>query len=117
MNDRLDNALWLLMDHDIARYLIVNTSGRLNGGAKAMHHLKLCTIYIAVQKCCSIEYVEYEFYDLVQKIHIATTSLTSYMDEKIGFPIDDSRPDYDILEGKFFKEFIILANEEWNKVK
>ncbi len=49
-------------------------------------------------------------------IHDATQKLTDYMDEVIGFPLENKRPDYDTLAPKFFEEFIRLADLEWDRI-
>jgi len=107
------HVLWLLMEHDINRYLMSNAEGRQDGYAKAMHHIKLCEIYVAGIKGCSIDKAGMIFNDggesfLYEDIHDKTQALTAYMDEVIGFPIT-GRPDYDRLAPKFFREFVKLA--------
>lgn len=104
------HLLWLLMEFDIHRYLIVNTRGRLDGYEKAMRHINLCAIFVASMKYCSIDRAK--SYDEWKKVHDATQKLTDYMDKEIGFPIDSSdEADYDKLALKFFNRFIELAEK------
>lgn len=46
-------------------------------------------------------------------IHDATQDLTSFLDEEIGFPLEDPRPDYSKFIPLFFSEFIRHADAEW----
>jgi hypothetical protein len=128
---RLKHALYMLMSFPIHRYLMANTAGRLDGYEKAETHLRLSYIYVASQmgivdsdgatrvmagaKTHDDGWVQHG--DMVYTyIHDATQELTDYMDEVIGFPIEDTRPDYDTLAPKFFEEFIRLADLEWDKL-
>lgn len=128
---RLKHALYMLMSFPIHRYLMANTTGRLDGAEKADVHLRLSYIYIASQmgivdpdgatrvmvgaKTHDDGWVQHGTMAYTY-IHDATQELTDYMDEVIGFPIDDTRPDYDTLAPKFFEEFIRLADLEWDKL-
>lgn len=111
----LDRALWLLMQFDITRYLMANTSGRLSGGEKAEKHLSLCETYCKVKLASRRMSIHDSFRDrsLLMFIHDWSQSLTSYLDSAIGFPVDDPHPDYDKLSPKFFDKFIALCDEAW----
>lgn len=128
---RLKHTLYMLMSFPIHRYLMANTAGREDGSEKASVHVRLTYIYVASRmgivdpddaprvmtkdKTHDDGWVQYG--DMVySKIHDATQELTDYMDEVIGFPVDDSRPDYDTLAPKFFEEFIRLADLEWDHI-
>ena len=128
---RLKHALYMLMSFPIHRYLMANTAGRLDGNEKADVHLRLSNIYVASQMGIvdsdgakrvmvgsKIHENGWEEHGTMAYtyIHDATQKLTDYMDEVIGFPIDDSRPDYDALAPKFFEEFIRLADLEWERI-
>jgi len=128
---RLKHALYMLMSFPIHRYLMANTAGRLDGNEKADVHLRLSNIYVASQmgivdadgakrvmagaKTRDDGWVQHGTMAYTY-IHDATQKLTDYMDEVIGFPIDDTRPDYDALAPKFFEEFIRLADLEWKRL-
>lgn len=109
--DLFKNACRIHTHFAIARYLMANSEGRLDGFEKAQRHIELCKFYVAVARGCSdpdeaaIEYTE----DL-EKVHEATQELTGYLDERIGFPIT-GRPDYDKLIPLFFEQFHELAIE------
>ena len=123
-NARLKHALWMLMERDIHRYLLVNSEGRLDGSEKASRHLNLSYTYVASRTgvsvdeartlmrkdCISMDSLVYE------KIHRETRELTDFMDEKIDFPMQ-GRPDYDTLAPKFFNEFLWLADRAWFKYR
>jgi hypothetical protein len=128
---RLKHALYMLMSFPIHRYLMSNTAGRLDGSEKASVHLRLTNIYVASRmgivdadgatrvtagdKTHDDGWVEHGTM-VYTYIHDATQKLTDYMDEVIGFPLEDKRPDYDTLAPKFFEEFIRLADLEWDKI-
>lgn len=119
--ERINHLLWLLMKRAIYRYLMVNTEGRLDGSEKADRHVELSYIYVASRRGVSIGSARLEEHGenynlLYSHIHDATRELTDYMDEVIGFPIT-GRPDYDDLAPKFFKEFIRLADEAYDKTE
>jgi len=106
------HLLWMLMEFSIGRYLLSNSYGRLNGFEKAQTHRELCAIFIASKRLCSIDRAKSD--ESLMLIHDATQRLTGYMDEEIGFPIDEQPEDYDELARKFFDRFIELAEEAWN---
>ena len=111
MEKRLNHALWLLMELDIHRYLQANTVNRWDGASKATHHINLCEIYIAsIMLCKPKKCLQHR--DYYERIHRKTQGLTSYLDEKIGFPLDSqpTHQEYIDLSRKFFTEFITLAN-------
>lgn len=108
------HLLWLLMDFSIARYLLSNTQGRLNGHEKAEQHLKLSSIFLASKMLCSLNAAEHN--ENLMRIHDATRKLTDYMDKEIGFPISEEEYDINELSRKFFDRFIELAEEEWRKI-
>ena len=128
---RLKHALYMLMSFPIHRYLMSNTAGRESGFEKAEQHLHLSYIYVASQmgivdpdgatrvmvgkKTHENGWEEHGTMAYTY-IHDATQELTDYMDEVIGFPVDDPRPDYDTLAPKFFEEFIRLADLEWARL-
>lgn len=119
---RLETALRTAMDHHIYRYLMANTHGRCSGYDKATHHVQLSYIYVAnragfvdPERAPRLETTDLTMVYTI--IHDASQALTDYMDEVIGFPIDDPRPDYDALVPKFFDEFIRLADEAWDKLE
>lgn len=107
------NACYLALDFSISRYLIANTEGRLNGVEKAETHMEMCKFYIACKYGIETSKVRRLYEDEFQNLHKATQELTSYLDEKIGFPIK-GRPDYDELLPKFFEEFHKISVETLN---
>lgn len=109
-NAQLRHALWLLMERDIGRYLLVNSHGRWDGAEKAMRHISLCTTYLSVALCCPSDQVRTFNEDSFQKVHKKTQELTDHMDQIIGFPLE-SMPDFDALAPRFFNEFVRLAME------
>lgn len=106
--DALTQALRLLTDFHINRYLMSNAHGCWNGAEKAQRHDDLCCIYVAVFFGKMPDAARREHEDTYQAIHRATQELTDNLDTAIGFPLD-SRPDYDALVPKFFAEFNRLA--------
>ena len=122
IEQRLDTALRTLMEHHIHRYLMANTHGRCSGYDKATHHIQLSYIYVAnragfvdIDRAPRLETTDLKMVYTI--IHDASQELTDYMDEVIGFPIDDPRPDYDTLAPKFFDEFIRLADAAWDELE
>lgn len=119
---RLDTALLSMMDHYIARYLMANTKGRESGGEKADNHIILSNIYvcnragfISTDSVHRVETTDGKFaYEI---IHDATQELTDYLDEVIGFPLDNERPDTFSFIRPFFDEFIRLADAAWDKLE
>ncbi len=102
------HACWLLMQHSIHRYLMSNAHGRWNGAEKAMRHLELCKMYVAVICGGEIEDALPMHEDDFLAVHSKTQELTGSMDEAIGFPLE-SMPDYDALAPLFFEKFMDLA--------
>jgi len=123
--ERLTAALRSMMDFHIHRYLMVNTIGRLDGSEKADQHLRLSYIYVANRVglvnpdgAFRVEVNNTHGKMAWRIVHDATQELTDYMDEVIGFPLEEGvRPDYDELAPKFFDEFIRLADEAWDKIE
>lgn len=108
-----DHAFWLLAQHNVHRYLMANTAGRLSGYEKHKNHDQMCRKFIALRRHTEVDSVrscdasEEEW----QRVHEATQRLTSHMDTEIGFPIEDTRPDYDRLAPLFAEKFLALAHE------
>jgi len=128
--NRVKHMLWLLMDRHVHRYLLVNTVGRENGAEKAEHHLQMSYIYVASRMGTSIDLASRISYNwsykggtvynsmLYKHIHDSTQELTNYMDEVIGFPLEEGvRPDYNELSIKFFNEFIRIADKAFAEVE
>ena len=112
---RIKHLLWLMMEFSINRYLMANTKGRESGGEKADNHINLSMIYVASVKFCDVDDAgqfssEKGRHLLYMTVHNKTQELTDFMDEFIGFPLEDTRPDYETLAPKFFEEFIRLAD-------
>lgn len=110
-----DMALWLLMGHDIFRYLIVNTSGRLDGALKAHHHLQLSKTLTGVVIGKEPDLFGHRDDILAMRVHDATQEVTSHLD-RIGFPVSDPRPDYDAIAPRLFAEFVALGMAELAKI-
>lgn len=104
----------LHLSHAIHRYLMSNTSGRMDGYEKAQRHIELCTFYVAAVRGVDdldmvrrgLESHEEDY----QAVHDATQALTDHLDEVIGFPLE-GQPDYDRLEPLFFEHFHRYAME------
>ncbi|KVP39842.1 hypothetical protein [Burkholderia ubonensis] len=107
---RFRQACWLSMQHTIMRYLMSNAHGRWDGAEKAHRHDELCRFYVAAIRGVETDRVRREYEDDYQLVHDHTQSLTSHLDETIGFPLE-SIPDYDCLAPKFFARFHELALE------
>ena len=107
---RLRHTLYLLMEFEIVRYLMCNADGREDGAEKALRHDNLCRIYLASVFGCSVDDARSLRGAEYDAVHERTQELTGYMDEVIGFPLK-GRPDYDILQPKFFSSFVRLADE------
>ena len=112
----IKHLLWLLMEHEIWQYLFSNTKGREDGGRKAQSHMELSNIFICSKLFIDMDKADRHFKKMM-RIHDATSKMTSYMNKTIGFPIDDSHPDYPRLTRKFFDMFIELAEAEWKKIE
>lgn len=105
----LRNAMRRLTSHDVHRYLIANTSGRLDGAEKAERHRRLTEHYLKVwrgdEDSVEIDAMDRDFATLRQ----ATRALTDHLDTAIGFPAASLRPDYDALAPAFFDKFHEIA--------
>lgn len=102
-------AAWLHLERSVYQYLFANSQGRLDGALKAHTHSALCRFYIAVYLNCSEDDAMRLHMDAYRNLHRATQeSLTDYLDEVIGFPLE-GLPDYDMLAPKFFEVFHNLA--------
>ena len=77
MTRYLDHAMWLLMEHDIYRYLICNTKGWLDGWGKANHHREICQIIMSVYTGGDPESLFRAQENIMNKIHKATQLLTN----------------------------------------
>lgn len=110
--DQLNQALWLLMEFPINRYLMSVTFNRWSGAEKAERHQELCKIYLAVRRIITLDEVLTDYYDngQYQEVHAKTQELTDHLDEVIGFPLDDILPDYDYYAPLFFNKFMELAD-------
>ena len=108
---RFKQACWLNLQHTVMRYLMSNTQGRWDGAEKAHRHDELCRFYVAAIRGVEAEQARRKFEDDYQLVHTHTQSLTSHLDEVIGFPLESPRPDYDSLGPKFFDRFHTLALE------
>ena len=106
IDDKLKHALWLLMEHDIHRYLMSNAHGRWDGAEKAQKHTSMCNILVSVYTQQPLDEVSHtELWDIV---HTTSQVLTDNLDTEIGFPLE-SRPDYNVLAPLFFERFIALG--------
>lgn len=108
MDDLIKRAMWRLTAHDVTRYLIANTSGRLDGAEKAERHRRLTEHYLKVWRgpeADDLDDFDPEFVTLRQ----VTRALTDRLDTAIGFPLADKWPDYDTLAVAFFERFHALA--------
>lgn len=111
MNRKERHAFWLLAGYAIHRYLMANTTGRLDGAEKASRHMEISNIFVALTKTIDLDRVGVHHLDLRNKIHDHTQKLTSHMDAEIGFPVGDRFPDYDNLAQRFARRFVDLASE------
>ncbi|WP_158547300.1 hypothetical protein, partial [Pseudomonas sp. MWU12-2115] len=96
------------MERDCVHYLMSNAKGRRDGAMKAHNHDLLCRHIIAAIRGCDPDLVRRHHEDHYQAVHDGNQALTSYLDEVIGFPMDE-RPDYADLTPKFFDKFFELA--------
>jgi len=107
---RTKRALRNATHFSVARYLMANTAGRLDGCEKADEHRRLCRMFVSI--ICDIPYERVtSIQNKYKAVHEHTQQLTAYLDEAIGFPLHDTRPDYEKLEPKFFNRFYDLALE------
>jgi hypothetical protein len=93
-----------------------NADGRQDGAEKADRHDKLCRTFLAYHHKCNPDLSRRKHNDDWWKVHNKTQELTSFMDEKIGFPLK-GRPDYDKLAPLFFDMFIELATAAITKIE
>lgn len=108
--DLFMNACRIHTDFAIGRYLMSVTTGRLNGAEKAERHEELCQFYVAaVRGVVDPDMVRRNYEDDWDRVHTATQELTDYLDEVIGFPLDDEHPDYEVFIPLFFQRFHTLA--------
>ena len=95
-------------------YLESNAAGLCDGALKAGTHRQLCELFISVRLEVNIDIasiIEVEGERLSTKVRKATVSLTDYLDEVIGFPIDTA-PNYKRLTPAFVGKFFTLA-QNW----
>lgn len=106
--DKFKHVCWLHTRRIIARYLMSNAEGRWDGAEKAQRHRELCQFYVAAVRVMEdpsrIDVTSSDYLS----VHKQTQELTDRLDEAIGFPLA-GRPDYDVLEPKFFERFHALA--------
>ena len=102
------------------KYLESNSKGFENGAIKAEMHRVLVELFISekleldVSAIKSIEYrIDDHIYQMYPEIRKATLSLTDYLDEVIGFPLDKA-PNYKKLVPLFVDEFKRIANDWWD---
>lgn len=114
---RLKNALYILTQDLVHGYLRCNMYEHASGYDKAMTHIALCTVFVAVWKGVSQERVRFLHEDEYQAVHDDTQELTGYMDKVIGFDPEDKEPDYHGLGLKFFENFYKLATKTLNKME
>lgn len=112
MPDRLRSAMWHLTCHDMERYLQANASGG-PFHAKGAIHRRLVGYYVAVwyglDDLYVIEDAGVHAPDVTMAVHLATQQVTSYLDEAIGFPVDNSRIDYAHYTPLLFAKFHEVA--------
>ncbi|TXT25146.1 MAG: hypothetical protein FD134_1222 [Gallionellaceae bacterium] len=107
--DFFKNACRIHTDFMVGRYLMSNADGRQNGAEKAHYHMELCKFYVAVTRGHDDpRTVREEYEEDFEVVHERTQELTSFLDERIGFPLT-GRPDYDTLKPLFFDLFHELA--------
>lgn len=109
MTSRERLLLYLLMEHDIYRYLISNSYGRENGVDKSNYHISLIKKMVAYIKCVT-PYDQMIIEQPFESLHKYTRKLTDNLDKEIGFPLNE-QPDYDQLVPLFFHRFIELCLE------
>jgi hypothetical protein len=108
MEAKLKRSLWNAAEHKINRHLMSNAHGRWDGAEKGETHRELCRLFISALLDRDIESVS-SITPEFKAVHEGTQALTAYLDEVIGFPLDDDRPDYEGLAPKFFEHFYTLA--------
>lgn len=96
-----------IIEHDVYRYLMSNTYGREDGNEKAERHINISSSIVSFILC--EKYSERKHTEIMMEVHdYLAEILTDRMDEVIGFPIYDKRPDYDELVIRFMN--VILDN-------
>ena len=96
-----------VIEHDVYRYLMSNTYGREDGCEKAERHINISSSIVSFILC--EKYSERKHTEIMMEVHdYLAEILTDRMDEVIGFPIYDKRPDYDELVIRFMN--VILDN-------
>lgn len=99
-------ACWIGLEFHIIRYLMANTAGRLDGAEKSERHREICRFYIAIGSGDHPDVAIRNNMDAHKTLHRLTQDiLTDRMDEVIGFPLESTHPDYDMLSEKFFGVF------------
>ena len=97
--------LFQALEFEIHRYLMSNTFGREDGNEKAERHMNISRILVSFILCT--KYIEFKHFEIMHEVHdYLAEILTDRMDEVIGFPIYNKRPDYDNLVLKFFNIII-----------
>lgn len=107
---RTKHAMFMLMEHDIHRYLMDSTEGRYNGFMRAEHHMNLSYIYVAVRDGIDRDDVEYKE---MMRIHNNTQEFAHDLYNSIKYPCHEegatTRYDMDAFALKFFDKFIETA--------
>lgn len=108
----LKNSCWAAIGHSCAHYLLATY--RCDGALKAHKHEELCNHYVAVVMGCDPDDARRHRAGgstiVWNRIHEHTANLTSYLDQEIGFKVDE-QPDLDVLSSAFFDKFHKLAME------
>lgn len=105
-------AFRLHLGFPVERYLLSCTHGRWDGAEKAQRHDELCAAYVAA--ALGIHDIAEgrgspDFEMLHSLIRKATRELTDALDETIGFPVNDPRPDLYAFTERFFDRFHVIA--------
>jgi len=102
----------MLMEFPIIRLILA--SERWNGTEKAERHLELSTKYVASKMLISEDAVKSDHWDTMILIHDATCQLSATL-EKLGMKREEWY-DIDKVSEKFFNQFLLIANKEWERV-
>ena len=107
------NACAIHLRFIIARYLMANTFGRLDGAEQAQRHIEMCEFYTAIAfNTSGTDGVRNRFdgaEEFFSKLHdTSQDKLTDHLDTVIGFPLD-KQPDYNKMELLFFDIFHGIA--------
>jgi hypothetical protein len=113
MERKLKNALWLLYEFDVSRYLI--SIQRHDGFEKAQRHTSICQKYIAVRYCLkTVDFLmitkPYDFMEIERYLHGESQYFTSDLYKRIGYPLDGSYLDLETLALKFHHGFVKEAD-------